>query len=98
MPGVTPVLGTVVRPASQDPDPVAVNHRGKPDPRGPRGMLGHSLPVNSVGRSPDVVLSTVSRNVITTAHQPDLAVVHDGRMISPGRPRCACDLPPPVLA
>src|SRR4051794_33815399 len=98
MPDVAPVLRGVVRPAAQDPDPVAVSHRGEPDPRSPRGMLGQALPLDPVGRGPDVVPGAVSRDVVTTAHQPDLAVVDDGRMISPGRPGGARELTPPFLA
>ena len=45
VPHVAPIPGGIIGPASNDPHPIAVDDRGEPDPRVPRGVVGHLLPV-----------------------------------------------------
>src|SRR6185437_6397961 len=48
MPDVAPVLRGIVRPAAQNPNPVAIHDRRKPQSRRPRGGIGLLAPMDSV--------------------------------------------------
>src|SRR5690606_33143362 len=88
VPNVVPVAGGVVGPAANHPDVTTICHSGVPQPRVPRGLVGRLLPVDAVGREPDVVLGPVVGDVVAAAQNPELVVVHNDAVIRTRRPRC----------
>src|SRR5688572_1724974 len=98
MPDVSPVLRGIVRPAPQHPDPVPVDDRREPDPRVPRRRVRYVGPMDAVVRAPDVVTRVVFGDVVPTAEDPDLPVVDDRRVVSPGAPSGVLRRQLPLLA
>ena len=95
VPDVAPVLRGVVRPAAQDPDPVAVDDRGEPDPRVPGRVRRSPAPSSR----PSAEHQTSFRawyfgHVVAAAEDPDLAVVDDRGVVGPratrGRAAVSC--------